>query len=163
VEVVLMIWSGEEVMKWIKSLLGSRIIPQPNGIDLTVAEIYTFASSGKISINSRKLPKYRKLEGTEWHLPPGGYLVRYGEWIKIPPNAVGLVLPRSSLLRMGAMLYTALWDSGYEGRGIGLLHVINPNGIFLEKGTRIAQIIFVSARSEKLYEGMWKGEGTSSS
>jgi len=160
---VKMIWSGEEVAKWISAGVASKQIRvQPNGVDLTVSEIYAFGSEGKLYEEQREMPRYEKLEGIEWLLTSGVYLVRYGEWIKIPPNAIGLVLPRSSLLRMGATIYTAVWDSGYEGRGIGLLHVMNPHGIKLKKGARIAQIIFISARSEKLYEGIWKGEGKES-
>jgi len=152
-----LIWSGREVAKWILEAQPESI--QPNGVDLTVSEIYVFKEQGSILRDKRYIPKYDQLHGNKWTLNPGAYLVRYGEFVKIPLDAIGIVLPRSSLLRMGATIYTAVWDSGYEGRGVGLLHVFNPNGISLEKGARIAQIIFISARSSGEYKGEWKGEG----
>ncbi len=151
-----MIWSGKELTKWISNVGVEQI--QPNGIDLTVREIYTFEGSGALMRSGRQIPKYRELRSDTWFLDVGAYLVRYNEYIRIPQNAVAIVLPRSSLLRMGATIYTALWDSGYEGRGIGLLQVFNPKGIRLERGARIAQIIFISARSSGVYTGRWKGE-----
>lgn len=151
-----MIWSGKELTKWISNVGVEQI--QPNGIDLTVREIYTFEESGALMRSGRQIPKYRELRSDTWFLDVGAYLVRYNEYIRIPQNAVAIVLPRSSLLRMGATIYTALWDSGYEGRGIGLLQVFNPKGIRLERGARIAQIIFISARSSSVYTGKWKGE-----
>ena len=150
-------WSGDEVFKWLMNANPENI--QPNGVDLTVSEVYEITEMGQLRKESRKIPEYKVLKGEKWSLKPGGYVIRYGEWIKIPLNAVGLVLPRSSLLRMGATIYTALWDSGYEGRGIGLLQVFNPHGILLEKGSRIAQLIFISARSYGEYKGIWKKEG----
>lgn len=152
-------WSGEEIAKWIKNYTHTSI--QPNGVDLTLEEIYTFQTLGFLAKNSREIPEYRKIPGTVFNLRPGAYVIRYKEWIKIPLNAIGIVLPRSSLLRMGATIYSALWDSGYEGRGVGLLSVFNPHGIKIEKGARIAQIFFISARSSGEYKGIWKGEGKS--
>jgi len=156
-----MAWSGKEVSRWIKNISPENI--QPNGVDLTVAEVYQFKDVGLLTISKRKIPEYKILDDQIWHLPPGAYLVRYGEYIKIPANAIGIVFPRSSLLRMGATIYTAVWDSGYEGRGVGLLHVFNPHGIKIERGAKIAQIIFISARSSGKYSGIWKGEGKNQS
>lgn len=144
-------------MRWVSNISSDQL--QPNGIDLKVSEIYSFKESGTLMKHERVIPKYKKLNSTVWFLRNGAYLIRYNEYIRVPPNAIAIVLPRSSLLRMGATIYTALWDSGYEGRGIGLLHVFNPHGIKLEKGARVAQIIFISARSTGTYTGIWKGEG----
>ena len=151
-----LIWAGKEILRWISNVDDDQI--QPNGIDLTVGRIYKFKGPGLLTRQEREIPEYQELESDYWHLKPGAYIVRYNEFIRIPKNAVGIVLPRSSLLRMGATIYSALWDSGYEGRGIGLLEVFNSHGIRIERNARIAQIIFVSARSSGTYEGVWKGE-----
>ena len=151
------VWSGSEVSKFIVGFSPRAV--QPNGVDLTVSEVYRLKGPGELLKSSRKIPEYEPMEGEVWRLDPGAYVVRYGEVIRVPENAVGIVLPRSSLLRMGATVFSALWDSGYEGRGIGLLLVLNPNGIVLEKGARIAQFILLDARSSGSYSGIWKGEG----
>jgi len=152
-----LIWAGKDVANWIKGIESNQV--QPNGVDLTISEIYKFKDRGFLLKDRRKLPDYEVLLGDIWELQPGSYIVRYKELIVIPENAVGIVLPRSSLMRMGVTLYTAVWDSGYEGRGISLLNVLNPYGIVLAKGSRISQIIFIEAKKWKKYEGIFKGEG----
>jgi len=62
---------------------------------------------------------------------------------------------------MGATIQSALWDPGYEGRGVGLLIVMNPYGIVLEKGARIAQFILMKMTEppERVYRGSYQHEG----
>jgi len=81
----------------------------------------------------------------------GPYVVRYNEKISIPDNAVGFVLPRSRLIRNNNYLTTAVWDSGYKGRGEGGLHINTLT--FLEKGMRIGQILMANARVMEQYDG----------
>ncbi|MHA1686023.1 MAG: deoxyuridine 5'-triphosphate nucleotidohydrolase [Candidatus Heimdallarchaeaceae archaeon] len=133
------------------------------GFDLTVKEIYSFKSVGKIDFDNTKrvLPEYNlvPLENDRWQLSPGGYLVRYNEIIKVPDFAVGLLLPRSSLMRCGATIHSALWDPGYIGKGVGLLIVTTP--IIIYRNARIAQIIFIKTETqlEKTYTGQYQNEG----
>src|SRR2546425_5593991 len=74
-------------------------------------------------------------------LSPGTYGIRYAEWVAVPVDCGGLCFPRSSLLRMGVYVPTAVWDAGYAGRGSGLLVVSNPYGLRLRHGARIAQLV----------------------
>ena len=155
---------GKKVAKYVHNLVDLSLQMQVNGIDLTVGEIYRFCEQGTLDFNNsqRKIPRAELLRPKDgWYsLKPGAYLVRYRESVEIPLNCVALVLPRSSLLRMGATLHTALYDSGYRGRGVGLLIVFNPYGVKLSKDARIGQIIFIkSEKVEKGYEGEYLGEG----
>jgi len=67
--------------------------------------------------------------------------------------------PRSSLLRCGVTVGTAVWDAGYEGRSQSLLVVYNPRGFRLQKNARVAQLIFMrlSGKTEG-YKGAYQGE-----
>jgi len=136
---------------------------QPAGVDLSVGEIEELVEPGFLGVESRRLPKGRRLEpsGGRYRLEPGAYRVRFREIVSIPIWSVGFCYPRSSLLRMGATLNCAVWDPGYRGRGAALLVVYNGNGITIEKGARIAQLVL--ARLEALprssYEGAYQGEG----
>ena len=154
-----MILSGREVAKYVNPCSDEQI--QPNGVDLTVSEIYRFVSEVKFSGKLSSLPveEIKLSDDGYWYLSSGAYLVRYSEIVRIPRGTIGLVLPRSSLLRMGCTLFTAVWDSGYEGRGIGLLAIFNPKGIILKKGTRIGQLILIEARGKEKYHGQWQREG----
>ncbi len=136
-----------------------------SGLKMTVGEVYRFTSRGRILINSKELPEYKEVKpapiNNRYYLELGVYLVRYREYVKIPEDCIGLVLPRSSLLRMGATLHTAIWDPGYEGRGIGLLVVYNIHGIELERGAQIGQMILVkmTGSTRFLYRGIYYKEG----
>ena len=97
--------------------------------------------------DDRALPDHEDLafDAEGWvHLAAGTYGVRYGEWVALPNDAGGLCFPRSSLLRMGVHVPTAVWDAGYAGRGEGLLVVSNPHGVRLERGARIVQLVMFS-------------------
>lgn len=135
---------------------------QPNGVDLRVDKISDFLNRGIIESgeNDATLPaKSKVLEEKNgiYQLGRGVYELRYKEEIHIPPGIVGLVLPRSSLMRCGAMINTALWDQGYRGVGMGMLQV--GNGIDIEPGARVAQMIFIEAERNDSYDGQYQGEG----
>lgn len=136
---------------------------QPAGADITLKEVHRYIDAGKIDFDNkeRKISKTEKLKfEDEIHLEPGAYKVIFNEYVRIPPDVVGLCFPRSSLLRCGATLECAVWDPGYEGRSEALLIVLNPHGITLKKNAKIGQMVFFSLKekAEKLYEGVYKGE-----
>lgn len=153
----------------ILNLLDEGIQAQPAGVDLTVSEIYKFKGNGVLgfSNSSRKLPEVEKLEFDDngvLFLEKGAYKVRYNEVVKVPNDCIAIGLPRSSLMRMGATIISALWDPGYEGRGEGLLLVENPYGIVLERNARIMQLVFIRLESKpgNLYRGSYMYEGLAS-
>jgi len=133
-----------------------------SGIKLTLFKVYRFASSGELAMSRRLLPEMVEIDPIDgvYYLDPGAYLIRYGEYVEIPPNCIALVFPRSSLLRMGATIFTAVWDPGYEGQGVGLLQVFNPYGIRIERGAQVAQMVFIKMTGETkfLYRGTFQGE-----
>ncbi len=131
------------------------------GVKLTLHSIYMLEEPGELSIDARKIPRYRELVcTTKCMVPMGVYIVRYNEYIKIPNGYVGLAIPRSSLLRMGVTIHSAVWDPGYEGQGIGLMIVFNPHGVILSKGVQIAQLVYfkMTGETRKIYNGVYKGE-----
>ena len=143
----------------------SELQLQPAGIDLSLREISTFASTGKIDFDNREreLPAYTNIEfgpGGWLHIPKGAYKVLYNEAVKIPKDCVGLGFPRSTLLRCGATLECAVWDPGYEGRSESLLVVCNPHGLSLKKNARLMQLIFVklSKKAKEAYKGKYHKE-----
>ena len=119
---------------------------QPNGLDLSLDEVWRIVGVGALgrADADRRLPEREPLafDGEGWlMLPPGGYGFRYAERVAVPVDCAGLVFPRSSLLRMGVDVPTAVWDAGYGGRGEGLLLVTTQHGVRLQRGARIAQLI----------------------
>ncbi len=131
------------------------------GLKLTLHSIYRYKGPGFLGLSSRKLPEYDEIRCDPiCRLKPSPYFIRYNEYIRIPNGYMGLAIPRSSLIRMGATIYTAVWDPGYEGRGAGMLVVYNPHGIELEKNTQVAQLVLIkmSGETKYYYRGVFKGE-----
>ncbi|HLI46660.1 MAG TPA: deoxyuridine 5'-triphosphate nucleotidohydrolase [Geobacterales bacterium] len=158
--------SVEELKKYITCELGmDEKQYQINGIDLRIDKVYKFVSFGSVFIEEVKLPpleelKVEGLEGKQLYvLDKGSYVIEFFETIEVPSDAVGICFPRSSLLRAGCDLRTALWDSGYKGKSRALLVVHNP--IVIEKGARVAQIIFIRTekKADKTYSGKYQFEG----
>jgi len=135
---------------------------QVNGIYLTVREIMAFQGKGAIDFDNSKriLPEYQSLDlinNEFWELEAGSYVVKYNEIVSVPLNAVGILQPRSTLLRMGGTIIGAYWDSGYSGRGQGLLIAGRPIKIY--KNARVAQLVFILSKNvDRGYEGVYQNE-----
>jgi dUTP pyrophosphatase len=148
--------SGRFVASHLGDLRDEQV--QPNGVDLTLGSVFEQTEAGRIQRGEKTVGERRELDPDDgYRLDPGGYIVRYGDRIRIPEGHVGFVYPRSSLLRNSCMLDTAVWDAGYEGRGEGLLEVYHP--IELEPGARVAQLVLARANHEDTYDGTYQGEG----
>ncbi|MEF8799512.1 MAG: deoxyuridine 5'-triphosphate nucleotidohydrolase [Halolamina sp.] len=136
---------------------------QPNGVDLTVERVFEQQSAGHVGRDGKSIGDRAEVDPVgddppTYRLPPGGYIVRYGEVLCVPEEHVGFVLPRSTLLRNACTLNTAVWDAGYEGRGEGLLQVHHE--IEIEQGARIGQFVLSGAEHEGTYGGSYQGENT---
>ena len=137
---------------------------QPNGIDLTLREVALFQSSGKIAVkdSQRVVSNLAPLvfDGLGFiELIPGAYIITYNEIIHLPKNIMALARPRSSLLRCGVTINTAVWDAGYSGRSQSLMIVYNPQGFRLQRNARIVQLIFFQLTKEtEGYQGAYQGE-----
>jgi len=131
---------------------------QPNGVDLTLEAVLEQVGPGRIARGGKRIGERRERSPGDggYALDPGGYVVRYGETVHVPAGHVGFLYPRSTLLRNGCMLNTAVWDAGYEGRGEGLLQVHHP--IELEPGARVAQFVLAGAAHQGTYDGSYQGE-----
>ena len=138
---------------------------QPNGIDVTIKEIAMLASPGRISTanESRVLSSTTPLvfDGLDrMDLLPGCYLVTCNEIVNLPNNIMGLARPRSSLLRCGVSVHTAVWDAGYSGRSQSLMVVYNPQGFRIHRNSRFMQLVFfyLNDKATKGYNGIFQGE-----
>ena len=139
---------------------------QPNGFDFTAGEIHGYKGKGKLDFSNseREIPETEKIKPKKkneedkygwWELKKGVYKVVMNEKVDIPENLVGFAYPRSSLLRMGATIDNAVWDSGYKGGGEFMLTVSNPEGIEVKENARVNQIVFVEVDETEGYDGIY--------
>jgi len=137
---------------------------QPNGIDLTLRDIALLQSPGRIAVeDSQRLVSGLAplvFDGLGFiDLIPSAYIITYNEVVHLPDNIMALGRPRSSLLRCGVTIGTAVWDAGYSGRSQSLMVVYNPQGFRLQKNARVAQLIFLKlSQKTKGYQGTYQGE-----
>ncbi|ERH04131.1 MAG: deoxycytidine deaminase [Halorubrum sp. J07HR59] len=131
---------------------------QPNGVDLTLGAVFQPSEPGRIDSDSTYVADRKEIspDGGIYRLDPGRYVVRYGDPVRIPTDHVGFIYPRSSLLRNGCTLDTAVWDAGYEGVGEGLLEV--GHRIEIESGARICQLVLANADHDQTYDGSYQEE-----
>ena len=137
---------------------------QTNGFDLTLREVALLQSPGRIAAanHQRLVSDLAPLvfDGLGFiDLMPGAYSITYNEIVHLPENIMALATPRSSLLRCGATVNTAVWDAGYSGRSQSLLVVYHPRGIRLQRNARMIQLVFLRlARRTEGYRGTYQGE-----
>ncbi len=146
----------------INNMRDANVQKQQAGFDLTLESVYEFLSGGAADFDNkeRKIADCKKMEYKDgWvGLGKGAYKVTLNERFKVPADAAGVCLTRTTLIRNGAYLITGLWDPGFEGKVEMLLVVENPFGIRLKEHARIGQIYFLrmEGEAEQLYQGIYK-------
>jgi dUTP pyrophosphatase len=137
---------------------------QPNGFDITLRDIAMLENKGQIGVDNaqRILPELAPLifdDQGYLELMPGSYIITYNEIVHIPVDLMALARPRSSLLRCGVNIGTAVWDAGYSGRSQSLMLVSNSLGFRIQKNARVAQLIFLNLSAEtEGYAGKYQNE-----
>lgn len=122
---------------------------QANGIDLTIETLWQLVGDGSIGgpAPGRRLPERAVLRPSPdgWYqLEAGAYGVALHEVVRVPFDLMALARPRSTLLRCGAQIHTAVFDAGYHGQPEALLVVANPSGLRLAADAAICQLVFFS-------------------
>ncbi len=137
---------------------------QPNGFDLTLRDIAMFQNWGQMGADNaeRRLPDLAPLvfgQDGFIDLIPGSYLITYNEIVHLPKTIMALGRPRSSILRCGVNIGTAVWDAGYNGRSQSLMVVYNTQGFRVQKNARMMQLVFFRLSSEtEGYSGTYQNE-----
>ncbi len=138
---------------------------QPNGFDMTLRHVARLTTPGAVGAEDAS----RELSGTQpieyendgWmRLEPGPFLITFNEVVNLPLDIMALGRPRSSLLRSGAGVHTAVWDAGYRGRSQALLVVYHPDGYRVQRNARLMQLVFfrMETAASRGYQGRFQSE-----
>jgi len=159
------ILTGGEARGLVEAMIDPEMQTQMCAVELTLKKIEAFKTAGALALDNKEriLPETEEIffDGFDWaDLQPGAYLVTFNEIVDIPRDVAALARPRSTLLRCGASLETALWDPGYRGRSQSLLVVHNQSGLRLKRNARLMQLVFMrlDRAAEKAYSGIYQGE-----
>lgn len=149
---------------------------QPSGLDLRLGKVYSLDYSDEIEnyglINGQKIlpnhkavkPKLIQVANDDfvagWDLIPFvPYICEVKNQIKIGENNAQFYLPRSTLLRAGVNVYTALGDLGYNGHLSFLVINHGTKPFFIETGERFAQLVdFEVKGGSESYDGDYQEE-----
>jgi dUTP pyrophosphatase len=137
---------------------------QPNGFDITLRDISRLQTPGQITVKNaeRAVSELFPLEFDDTgfiNLESGIYSITYNEIVHLPNNVMALARPRSSLLRCGVSVGTAVWDAGYSGRSESLLNVYHPDGFRVQKNARVVQLVFFRlTENTEGYSGTYQNE-----
>ena len=74
-------------------------------------------------------------------MPNEQAMISLGICMKVPEGSVGLLMPRSSLNKVGIHCYPGTIDSGYTGPMFALLRNTTPRPVEIKKGMRVCQLI----------------------
>ncbi len=153
----------------IEKMVDPAVQVQPAGIDLSLQKIFRFNTAATVAFSQAqtRLPEYEEVEFDSEglaYLVPGPYKMLVNEIVNVPGNLLGVAHPRSTMLRCGATVNTALWDPGYSGRSELLLVVHNAGGLTLARDARVAQLCFYelnnALKEGEGYKGRYQGENT---
>ena len=148
---------------------------QPSGLDLRLGKVFYLDGERDKTyglIDGQKyLPEHKELKPillqhrendyvAGWKLIPNQpYICQVENQIQIGNHNAQFYLPRSTLLRAGVNVYTALGDLGYRGRLSFLVINHGPRPFFIQTGERFAQLVDFEVRGgSKSYNGDYQEE-----
>ncbi|MFH1403607.1 MAG: dCTP deaminase [Candidatus Altiarchaeota archaeon] len=129
------------------------------GYDLRLDRIYRLTSDSFLGVSDRRTPGVEEVEFDSYAMKPGEYvLVETLERVNMPSNVAARVLNRSTLFRCGCSLYNALVDPGFMGTLTFGMKNLSEKEFTVERGARIAQIVFERVHGEaEEYDGKYQG------
>lgn len=148
---------------------------QPSGLDLRLGNLFYLDGERDVKyglINGKKIlpdhvpvkPLLMQCAANDyvagWNLiPDQPYIAQVKGQIEIGDSNAQFYLPRSTLLRAGVNVYTALGDLGYNGHLSFLIINHGPRPFFIQEGERFAQLIDFEVRGgSESYDGDYQEE-----
>ncbi len=137
------------------------------GWDLTIKEVKAIGQGNHmITKNSSNVDKsaYIKMplminpDSPKQHvfvLQPGPYSITFHQGCVLPDNVMAQIVQRSSLLRCGVEIKSAVYDPGFKTDLMGAVMIVH-NTIQIELGARVAQIIMSETSKAEVYDGQYQ-------
>lgn len=142
--------------------------PEGSGFDLRVEKLFIPEGETFLGITHRQTSDLKEICSFDESqkkqiihpIKPGEfYLSKTIEKVNTPNNAIGMILPRTTLFRMGLFMQTGFCQPGYNGDLFFGIYNTSQQIYNLEMGARYAHIIFlqIDGGLVRSYEGQWQG------
>lgn len=139
--------------------------PEGAGFDLRMGGVYEISGEGFLGIEERETPKakllaeYNPKKKQAFIFEPGKYyLIKTIEKVNTPDNITILFRHRTTLHRMGMMVFTANVAPGYQGELVFGIMNLGPCKVKIELGARVVYAMFHEVKGKSnLYRGQWQG------
>lgn len=138
---------------------------QPNAVDVSIAKLMMIDASVEFRLSDARRPhaaqhvecrtqRFADEPLVDYYVlePHTSYECCAEQTVEMGADEVGILLPRSTLVRNAIALSSGLFDSGYAGRITCVLTNNHSRPAYLAK-TRFAQIVILSADAYATYSG----------
>jgi deoxycytidine triphosphate deaminase len=146
---------------WIREIKNPKKQVQPNAIDFTLDVVRKFIptfQSARVGESSKKMRELELMQPTEglWYLEPQTvYDGMSDTYVEVPEGVAAILFTRSTFARNGTFIMSGLYDSGFKGHIGFTVYNMAKEQLIIEVGTRIGQIMFVTADSAGTYSGQY--------
>ena len=135
---------------------------QPNAVDLRIDKVYALSDNlddrtAEIATDGTTHAVFEEVVPNilMYELQPGLYQFTTEHDVDIAPGELGWLKGRSSLVRNGMIVYSGLYDSGFNGTIGGVLQVVD-RPVNIEKGARVCQLVLAPAQALHSYDGQYQ-------
>jgi len=146
------IFSGKEISVWVDGIIKNEMQVQKTCVDLTVGKICAVTGRGRIDFSGEEFkhspihvlqPEKENPDDAHgwWKLSKGVYLFEFNEFIMLPENATGYIVPHARLLQSGVSHYTIV-VTGTTNK-ISIPVNIPETGIDIKENSRVSSLLVI--------------------
>ena len=128
-----------------------------SSIDLSICEVAKIPKENQVIDLFEEKPNndtlFEEIELAKgYELKPNSFLyTSTTEYIKIPKNMCGIILPRSTFARIGLLLPSSMYaNPGYEGNLPIIIHNHSPFSVKIPPYYKVAQLLLVEVKGDTI-------------
>lgn len=136
-----------------------RKLLSPNAIDFTLDTLYDIENTDfhlSETFKRHRITQQQVLGDDQPFVINANSIVDFASsmYVSLPAGVCAWLIVRSTLNRNGLFITSGLYDQGFTGHVAGILHNRSGGKAYIDRGTRIGQIVFASAdNSGVMYAG----------
>lgn len=158
-----MILNAEHILEFMPDGLGEYGKKAQVGIDLSIQEIRKIIGGKLYKNGTKEIDPYEdvdccvELEAETWILEPGVYSLTFDQNIELDNKHTAFIRHKSSLLRIGAIITSGVFDPGFKSQ-IGATMIVFNKNIEIQKGATLAQLLIFENEEAEKYNGNYQGD-----